>query len=58
MFGASAIAIGVGPYLMGRTFDATGTYNPAFAAFEVAIAITLVCVASLRPYVFPAKSEA
>lgn len=58
IFGASAIAIGIGPYLMGRIFDATGTYNIAFAAFEVAVAITLVCVASLRRYAFPAKSDA
>lgn len=52
VFSASALASGVGPLVMGATFEATGTYQPALAAFMGAMAFCMAMVFWLKPYSF------
>jgi len=46
---------GVGPLVMGFCRDHTGSYNAALIVFEVLIAISVVCIAVLGPYVYSAR---
>lgn len=52
MFALVAIASGVGPALMGLVFDRTQSYAPMLIVFEVALAISVILVARLGPYVY------
>jgi len=52
IYGASAIATGLGPYIMGRTFDLTGSYGSALFGFEAAMVATLVMLIYLPRYVY------
>ena len=45
-----ALATGIGPMIMGRSYDATGSYTTAMFAFEGALAVALVLYATLGPY--------
>jgi MFS family permease len=54
MFALVAIASGVGPALMGLVYDRTHSYAPMLIAFEAALAISVILVARLGPYVFVA----
>lgn len=56
-FGLFVLAAGVGPLLMGLTFDRTGSYRPVLAAFCLATALAAVLVGRLGPYRFEAKGE-
>lgn len=49
---AAALSYSVGPVVMGRTYDALGSYRFGFIGFEVALVLTLVLVGSLRRYVY------
>jgi MFS family permease len=46
---------GVGPLVMGFCRDHTGSYNVALIVFEVLIAISVICIALLGPYVYSAR---
>jgi MFS family permease len=52
VYAAAALSYGAGPVLMGRAFDATGSYQFALIGFEVAMVLTLVLVGWLRCYVY------
>ncbi len=52
IYGASAIATGLGPFIMGRTFDVTGSYSPALFGFEAAMVATLIMLVYLPRYVY------
>jgi MFS family permease len=54
-FGAFAGSTGTGPFLSGYSFDRFHTYTPAFAAYEVGLAIGCVLFLCLGPYPFPAR---
>jgi len=58
IYAAASIAGGLGPFIMGRTFELTHSYGHALAALEVGIAIAILCVASLGKYVYTAQSPA
>jgi MFS family permease len=56
-FGLFVLAAGVGPLLMGLTFDRTGSYRPALAGFFLATALAAALVGRLGPYRFEAKGD-
>jgi MFS family permease len=58
MFALVAIASGVGPALMGLVFDRAHSYTPMLVVFEVALAISVILVARLGPYVYVAGAAA
>jgi MFS family permease len=55
MFGIFAGSTGVGPFISGLSFDLWRSYVPAFALYEVALAIACLIFLSLGPYPFPAQ---
>jgi len=54
MFGIFAGSTGVGPFISGLSFDLWHSYLPAFALYEVALAVTCLIFLPLGPYPFPA----
>jgi len=50
IFGAFAIAGGVGTYLMGVAFDATGSYALPLTLFSIAALVSTGCMLRLGPY--------
>jgi cyanate permease len=58
MFALVAIFSGVGPALMGLVFDRTQSYAPMLIVFEVALAVSVILVARLGPYVYVAGAAA
>jgi MFS family permease len=52
MFALVAIASGVGPSLMGLSFDRAHSYGPALIGFEIALAVSVLLVVRLGPYVY------
>ena len=50
-----AISSGIGPYLLGRSFDRFGSYSRGLAVAEVALAVGIVLVLLLGPYVFAVR---
>lgn len=48
LFGA-----GLGPWIMGVSFDATRSYNPAFAGFGMALLLASLLICRLGPYTYP-----
>jgi MFS family permease len=57
IYAAASIAGGVGPFVMGRTFELTRSYGMALKGFEAGIVIAILCVASLGRYVYTAAPE-
>lgn len=55
MFGIFAGATGVGPFISGFSFDRWHSYLPAFALYEVVLAIACVTFLPLGTYPFPAQ---
>ena len=53
LFMLFAIGSGVGPYLMGLTFDLTGSYNVALTIFCCCLSLSVALVLLLGPYRFP-----
>jgi cyanate permease len=51
-FGAFVLAGGVGPLVMGLSFDRTGSYRLPLAAFFAATLVAAVLLARLGPYRF------
>jgi MFS family permease len=56
-FGAFVLAGGLGPLLMGFTFDKTGSYHMALGLFSLATAAVSVVAGRLGPYRFSAPTE-
>jgi len=54
MFGIFVGSAGVGPFLSGLSFDLWHSYMPAFAFYEMALAIACLIFLPLGPYPFPA----
>lgn len=54
MFGIFAGATGVGPFISGFSFDRWHSYLPAFALYEVVLAIACLTFLPLGAYPFPA----
>lgn len=52
IFALFTIGSGVGPYLMGLSYDATHSYGAALAVFSIMLLASSVIIASLGPYVF------
>jgi len=53
LFPAFTIGVGIGPALMGRTFDQVHTYDPMLLAFCVALVINAVLLTTLGDYTYP-----
>jgi MFS family permease len=58
MFGIFALGVGIGPALSGASFDRFHSYLPAFAIFEVMLAVSCLIFLRLGPYPFPALGHA
>ncbi|MEP7243711.1 MAG: MFS transporter [Gammaproteobacteria bacterium] len=52
IYAASAVSYGLGPYVMGWTFDNLHSYQLAFIAFELALALGLALLFGLRRYTY------
>jgi uncharacterized membrane protein len=52
-FSAATLGVGVGLILMGVVHDVTGDYRPMRWIFGVFLAIAVLCVSLLGPYVYP-----
>jgi MFS family permease len=57
IYAVASIAGGLGPFVMGRTFESTRSYGGALKGFEAGMVLAILCVASLRQYVYTAKSR-
>ena len=55
MFAIFTVGTGLGPVLMGLSFDATRSYNVALTVFGVALVCASVLVSRLGRYTFPAR---
>ncbi|HWE73365.1 MAG TPA: MFS transporter [Stellaceae bacterium] len=55
MIGIFSLGNGVGPFLMGLSFDKTGSYVTAAIGFEVLLLICCGIALSLGPYAFPGR---
>ena len=58
IFAVFTIGSGLGPYLMGATFDAAGNYKLALAFFCGLLVVSSALIAMLGPYRYPAKETA
>ena len=54
MFALFGLGVGVGPWLMGLSFDYLHSYVPMMVAFEVALAVSCALLLALGPYRFAA----
>ena len=50
-----AISSGIGPYLLGRSFDRFGSYSRGLTIAEIALAVGIVLVLVLGPYVYTVR---
>jgi MFS family permease len=57
MFCIFSVGTGVGPYLMGLSYDRYHSYLPAFALFEVLLACSCILFARMGAYDFPPETE-
>ena len=58
MIGIFSLGNGVGPFLMGLSFDKTGSYATAFLGFETLLIVCCGIVLCLGAYSFPARRQA
>ena len=54
-FAASNVGIAIGIYVMGRVHDLAQSYDPMRTVFGVCMAIAVLCIAALGPYVYARK---
>ena len=54
MFAIFTVGTGLGPVLMGLSFDATGSYTFTLAVFAIALVVASLLVSRLGRYTFPA----
>jgi cyanate permease len=57
MFAIFTIGAGVGPYLMGLSFDATHSYSTALVVFSAMLVVSSAVISRLGPYNFPARGD-
>jgi MFS family permease len=58
LFAMFSVASGIGPFVMGATFDATGSYRPALIGFLVVLTAASVAILRLpRIYPYPIGSS-
>jgi MFS family permease len=57
IYAAASIAGGVGPFIMGRTYELRHSYGYALAGLEAGMAVAILCVVSLGKYVYAAQAE-
>jgi MFS family permease len=57
IYAAFVIGAGFGPFLIGFSFDATGSYRLALRGVEVAMAVAVLFISLLGPYVYSAGRE-
>ena len=57
LFAVFMISVGVGPLLLGFSFDHWHSYEPVLVAFEIALLIACVIFLRLGPYRFPAHQQ-
>ncbi len=50
-----AISSGLGPYLLGHSFDRFGSYSRGLGVAEIGLALGIVLVLLLGPYVYPIR---
>jgi MFS family permease len=51
-----AISSGVGPFLLGRSFDRYGSYSAGLTTDEIGLAIGIVLIVLLGPYVYAVRA--
>jgi MFS family permease len=54
-YAATGIAFGIGPLVMGGLYDKTGSYAQPLLVLQISLAISLVLIALLKPYVFDVR---
>ncbi len=52
VYSSAAVASGIGPVLMGTTFDRFGSYGFALIIFEIAIALSILFMFAVRSFKF------
>ena len=57
MFAMFMFASGLGPFLMGLTFQKAGSYTPGLIALGVGVAIATALMTRLGPYAFAERAE-
>ena len=57
LFAVFMISVGVGPLLLGLSFDRWHSYGPMLVAFEFALLVACAIFLCLGPYRFPAQSQ-
>ena len=57
LFAVFMISVGVGPLLLGFSFDRWHSYGPMLVAFEFALLVACAIFLDLGPYRFPAQSQ-
>jgi predicted MFS family arabinose efflux permease len=55
IFAVFTIGSGLGPYVMGVSFDVTASYTAALGAFACALLISSVLIALMGPYRYPVR---
>jgi predicted MFS family arabinose efflux permease len=55
IFAIFTVGSGIGPYLMGLSFDVTHSYRTALSGFCVMLVVSSVIIFRMGPYRFPAK---
>jgi MFS family permease len=54
MYAGATLASGLGPLLLGFSFDLAGSYRPVMIGFELALLLATLGIGTLKPYVFAA----
>lgn len=57
IYAAAAFGTGFGPYVMGATYDLTGSYDRALLAFGAGLVVVVVLMARLPGYIFAANGD-
>ena len=57
LFATFMLASGMGPFLMGLTFQKTGSYAPSLVALAVGLAVASALMTRLGPYAFTERAE-
>jgi MFS family permease len=57
LFAAFSVGISLGQFMMGRMFDALGTYDYTLVGFGLTMVVTTVLITRLGPYEYPVVSE-
>ena len=58
LFPAFTLGVGIGPALMGATFDRAHSYDPMLFVFFFLLLVTVVLLAILGPYAYPQRRAA